>query len=347
MNAKSMNNIKDNGGGGLYVKDLKLKDIAATSAENYKVRLAKLEEVSGGKSFMYILTHPREIYKVLVEYTGGKCVTVANYVTAVCKVFSSYPDLAEKYARSYKKWKQLLYKCRDEQNKLYSGNMAPEKKLAQVVSMPEIVGKYQELKAGENAKNTMRALLLSCFMNLAPKRADLGNVHIYLGASEVPKDSHLYNFIYLGTGDKYNVKPFIQINRFKTASTHKGGIRENINEVLYKDIVRSLEILPRKYLFVDKQGRPYTKNNSYSQFVKRAFEGLFGKGKNMGVSLWRHVYVSSQIDFNKMSEHDIAEKIKNMGTSEAQVRQVYKWINMNAQKGQVCETVCKPISPSG
>lgn len=333
--------------------DLKFTNIAETSAQNYKVRLEKLSAISG-KSLVYILAHPREIYAVMFDYTKGKCVTIANYVTAVCKVFSSYPDIAKKYNNSYKKWKQLLYKCRAEQNQNYSTNMAPEKKLNQIVSMQEIQKKYAELKS--NDAGSMKLLLLSCFSNLAPKRADLGNVRIYLSASDIPADSHKHNFIYLGTGDNFRVRPFIQINKFKTAATYKEGIRELINDTLLGDIIASLKVNPRQYLFVDSKGQPYMKNNSYSQFVKRTFEGLFGKGKGMGVSLWRHVYVSSQIDFNKMSEHDIAEKIRNMGTSENQVRQVYKWINMEPAAGlapldkstirskYVCETVCRPIN---
>lgn len=334
--------------------DLKFTHIAETSAQNYKVRLEKLSSISG-KTLIYILSHPRELYSVIVDHTNGKCVTIANYVTAVCKVFSSYPDIADKYNKSYKKWKQLLYRCRNEQNQEYSANMASEEKLKQVVSMQEIQRKYIDLKANE--AGSMRHLLLSCFSNLVPKRADLGNVRIYLSAKDIPVDSNIHNFVYLGADDNYRVKPFLQINKFKTSGTYKGGIRELINDKLYADIIESLKVYPRQYLFVDSRGKPYIKNNSYSQFVKRTFEGLFGKGKNMGVSLWRHVYVSSQIDFNKMSERDIAEKIRNMGTSENQVRQVYKWINMNPQgtpqvspgtqpviiKQHVCETVCRPL----
>lgn len=320
-----------------------MSGLSPKSAANYEARLNKLLEITG-KDLKHIMTHPRETYPKIVEHTGGKCTTIANFVTAICKVFSSNPALAERYARSYSKWRSYLYKCKREVSERYSENQAPQEKLDKVVTMDEIRAKYAALKA-EEGSNPLHILLLSCFMNLAPKRADLGNVRLFRSPKEIPGDVERegINFVYLAQDSGYKVKPFLQLNKFKTSKHMPGGIREAVNEALLDDIMKSLEVLPREYLFVDRAGRPYEKNNSYSQFVKRAFEAMFGAGRSMGVSLWRHVWVSTEMDFHKMSEKEIRERVSKMGTSERQLKHVYKWINMDSNKKQVCETVCKPI----
>lgn len=319
--------------------------LSPSSAANYEARLNKLIEITN-QTLKHILTHPRETYPKIMQHTSGRCTTASNFVTAICKVFSSNPDIAERYARSYKKWKSYLYECKNKIHEEYSENQGPQHKLDQVVTMDEIRTKYQALKEGTLTPQTAQHLvLLSCFMNLAPKRADLGNVRLFDTARDIPTDASAINYIYLARDPAYKVKPFLQLNKFKTAKHMPGGIRENINDALLKDLHASLLAHPRQFLFVDRSGRPYTKNNSYSQYVKRTFEALFGPGKGMGVSLWRHVWVSTEMDMHKMREKDILDRVNKMGTSERQLKHVYKWVNMDQDKKQVCETICKPVTP--
>lgn len=316
----------------MRITQIQLTDIADSSLANYEARIKKLIEISGNKPLKHILKHPDEVYPLIVAHTQGKCTTIANYATVVSKVFSSNPDIAKRYPNAQRKWKNYLYKCRKEQNDKYSENQAPAEKINDIVTMDDLKTKYASLTILKNAKAALDFTLLSCFIHLVPKRADLGNVHIYM-SMPVPPPPPAQNYIVLSPD-----KPFLQLNKFKTAKHMPQGITENIPQQLRLDIIKSLEVFPRTHLFTNAKGVAYTINNSYTQYVKRSFQRMFGRP--MGVSLWRHVYVSTEMDLHRMSDREIQDRVQKMGTSERQLKQVYKWININDDK--ICETVCRP-----
>lgn len=320
----------------MEIKYIQLSGVADSSVANYEARIKKLIEISGNKPLKYILKHPDEMYPLIMQHTQGKCTTTANFATAVSKIFSSNPEIAQRYPKAQKRWKHYLYKCRKEQNDNYSENQAPAEKLKDIITMDDLKAKYQELATAplKTRKDTMAFTLLSCFIHLVPKRADLGNVTIYADMP-IPPPPPQANYIVLGAP-----KPFLQLNKFKTSKHMTQGITEQLPLQLTIDIKKSLEAFPRQHLLTNAKGEPYTINNSYSQFVKRTFQRLFGKG--MGVSLWRHVYVSTEMDLHRMSDKEIQDRVVKMGTSERQLKHVYKWINIDHQKDQVCETVCRP-----
>jgi len=151
-------------------------------------------------------------------------------------------------------------------------------------------------------------------LTVTPKRADLGNVHL---VKRKPADHDNKNYLLL------NSTPTLVINLHKTASTH-GPIIDKLSSE-YADILRdSLKRYPREYLFISTQGGPYELNNSYTQFVRNTFGDLFD-GRKLGVSLWRHVYVSEKVDFNAMQHNEIIESAQKMGTSVMQQMMVYKY----------------------
>lgn len=316
------------------INQVKLINVSDASYTNYKSRINTLINITG-KDLKYILKHPTEMYEFLKKHYNGKYTTVSNYISVVTKIFSSNKDLADKYPISYKKWKHYLLEMKKAQHEKYQENQASDMQLEKIVTMQDIHTKYTVLKTDATTHNNLKShyqfLLLSCFIHIVPKRADLGNIYIYTHKPMILPDD--INYITL-----YNDKPILQINKFKTAKHMPSGLTEEIPAALLADIHTSLKRYPRSYLFTDNKGKPYTKNNSYSKFVQRSFQHLFGK--SMGVSLWRHVWVSTQMDMQNMSQKELSKKIQLMGTSEHQTKNVYKWININ--QNQLCE--CYPIS---
>lgn len=328
-------------------EEINLVNIADSSLENYRNRLKTLLTLAPkgktpNEALKYILKHSKSVYAKLNEMYPGKPTTVANYITVITKVFSSNPEFIEKYGISYSKWKKYLLECRSTQNNKYKENMASDRQKDRVVLLRDIQAKYDELKGGDLKKrgDNMAFVLLSMFKNIAPKRADLGNVRVFIGVQKDDlSDDELRGMNYIVIGRSSEEESYLQINKFKTAKHIPHGIHEKLNEEVVGDLKRSLEMYPREYLFVDNKGRPYLKNNSYSKFVIRTFGKLFGK--EMGVSIWRHVWVSTVLNFQTMSQHAIADNISKMGTSEQQTKNVYKWINIEDK--QECQTICKPI----
>ena len=78
---------------------------------------------------------------------------------------------------------------------------------------------------------------------------------------------------------------------------------------------------------------PFTVNNSYSQFVKRAFETNFDE-RSQGVSLWRRVYVSENVEFTDVP-YDEVEKAANLSSQSVETQLLmYKGHKNSTKKGE-------------
>jgi len=156
--------------------------------------------------------------------------TIVNNIIAVIKVFDSNALFIDKYPRAFSIWKDKLAVARSK--------VTPKHKTKPDVDYSSM------LTTDLQRTNHMKWLLLKIAIEtkINPHRVMLGNVRL------TKKSKREGNFVSLTSG---NSNP----------------------EVLSKvvDIIKqSLSMFPRKYLFVDKSGKPYTKNNSYFKFVGRS-----------------------------------------------------------------------------
>jgi hypothetical protein len=308
------------------------RDMKISTFKNYMVRLETTQKLMNGKGLVYIMTHPLEVHKELVKKFGTNTASIGNYITPINKLFSTNVHLMAKYEKKYQTWKELLKNARDQELFRYKLNKPTEKQIANRVDYNEVLEKFQELsKINEkdifsDPKNNLEFLLLAVLIHIRPKRADLGNVGIYKKNPSVGK--HTPNYIVL------NGSPRLVVSKHKTDAVHK-TIQEDIPNELFDIIIKSLQYYPRKFLFVDSKGNPYIQNNSYAEYVKRVFYKHFGK--NTGVSLWRHIFVSARINASVLNEHQLEHEAKLMGHSVNQQRIVYTW----KENDQVCTTVCK------
>ena len=217
---------------------VELPGLSEESRKNYEVRLNKLQQLTG-KRLEYILCHPRETLQVLQPRQAPS--TIANYATVLCKVFSSNTELSTKYEKSYTKWKEILK----------THTITPLKTEPNAYK-----SMYEKLKTTHNVPH-MQYLFVSLLAHIPQlKRSDVkyfGNMLTH------PQNEH-QNHVNL-----VNTDPYIFINNTKIY----------INQQLYEDITSSLKKQPRQYLFTNKQNQPYTKANSFNQFIKRLKGRLF------------------------------------------------------------------------
>lgn len=276
--------------------NLKLSLIEETSYKNYVARLDRLQDVTGN-SLDWILKNPIDTIKYIKLKISTNPRSLANYIAPVCKLFQVHPrfqNLNKPHYATYQKYLRHYRKADQEQTKKSD---LTEKQEKNAVSWQEVHQKYCSLKdnpeLASNFKLQQFYLLLSLFLNMHAKRADLGNIKIY---QRDPK-STTHNFIFL------KPKPHLVLNKYKTAKL-RGAIREPLVEPLVQDITQSLANFPRTHLILGPQKmQPYTKNNSYSQYVKRAFQQHFGR--SMGVGLWRIIFITANVDFNETSYEDL------------------------------------------
>jgi hypothetical protein len=295
--------------------NLKLSLIQESSYNNYVVRLNRVQQVTG-QNLEWIMKNPIDTIKYVKLKISTNPRTLAGYIAPICKLFQVHPRFQKLNDQHYATWQKYLKHYRKvdiEQTK--KSELSPKQE-KNAVGWQSVHEKYCELKDAPELATKFKIqqfhLLLSLFLNMHAKRADLGNVRIY----ERDPKSTTHNYIYL------KPKPFLILNKYKTAKV-RGAIKEPLNETLVADIKKSLERFPREYLILGSQKmEPYTKNNSYSQYVKRAFIKHFGRG--MGVGLWRIIFITANTDFNETSYGDLEVAAHYKGHSVQQEFLAYR-----------------------
>jgi integrase len=108
-------------------------------------------------------------------------------------------------------------------------------------------------------------------------------------------------------------------------------LEEPLPRELVDILEKSLKELPRHHVFGfyndKKEFVPYHRNNAYSKFFMNTCKKLFGKP--MGPSLWRHMYVSENLNPSEISFEEHERVAKLMGHSTGMQRLVYHWTDEN------------------
>jgi hypothetical protein len=290
-----------------------LKDaVSASSYDSYSKRLANVMKISGKKTLQEVIDDPIGVHKKLFEYfkaKGGlKPSTMANYLVPILKVMSVDKDYQTRHQQQYTAWLKYMKEYRDAETSNYKKNTLTDEQKEKWVTYEEMQAKYNEMvkepTVYTNKRKHMQFLLVAIFTHLRPKRSDYGAVKIL---NKRPKNIDQGNYLVLAKSD-----PVLVLNHYKTSHVYK-AIIEKIPPELYAVLAKSVKAFPRTYLFLSSQDQPYVKNKSFSEFVRSTMMELFHK--KMGVSLWRHVYVSEKMDFNKMSLEALEQEAQLMGTS--------------------------------
>ncbi len=293
--------------------------------DNYLSRLRGLLQKIEGTTLRAIAENPTEYYP-RIQAAYPSLTTRKNVLTALLVLFREDADLKTK-SELHAKWKKLHDDLGRFQDAKVRRSEPAAKQIAKYTSFEEIEAKYETLRnkgAHSTAKASQQFVLLSVLVHLRPKRADLGAVHIF--REKDPNRTDI-NYVVL----RKRGSSFLAMNLYKTAQ-HYRKVEEDLPEGLVRDITQSLQRWPRAYLFVKGDGKPMT-NNTYTHFVQRTFESLFGRGT--GVSLLRHIYISEKLDFDDMTMEEQEEEARLMLHTSGLQRQ-YKW-----PKKTICPMLCK------
>ena len=186
--------------------------------------------------------------------------TIANYATPICKVFASNPTLSNKYTKSYTKWRDILTTHTSAAAKLKASTTSHTSTTAHTSTTTDYVALYEKLKQTHKVPH-LQYLLVSLLAHIPQlKRSDV----TYFGNLPITLNTSNGNHVNLTSQD-----PYIFVNNTKVY----------INQQLHDDISNSLKQQPRDYLFTNKQNQPYTKANSFNQFIKRLHDHFPTQGK--------------------------------------------------------------------
>lgn len=153
-------------------------------------------------------------------------------------------------------------------------------------------------------------LLLGFYTYLPPVRADYGSVEII---SFKQKPSHP-NYIRRITP----THSVVTLTDFKTKERYT-KITNILPQELNNELLKSLENTPRKYLFVNQTGQPFTRN-AFTVWSKRILSRLFET--EMTLTIIRHLFINT-LDMNMKPTllREISDKMGHDLTSQ----RFYKW----------------------
>ena len=317
----------------------KSKFLGDATKSTYKSRLQVIQndiwlncksvnnKVGKGRCLHYILMHPEAFLEKLDEYankTGGRLDKEKlsmhakdGYVTALKSLFQEAPGLKQKYPEIFMKWDEIHKQIRQPINAKYQSNKPTERQEEAYVSFDELERKRDSLEIGSDAR-----LLLSLYTLVPPLRSDYNLVAIYKNDKDIKYDNYLI----------LNKNPYLVITKYKTAKTYK-DIKIDLPKKLVKEIKESLKLKPREFIFVQKNGKPYEKSNTFNRWANRTLKSLFDK-KNISLSTLRHIYITRR-DL-KLEEKSGLErnKIAQMMGHSVGTQQNYLWHTYEKEKNK-------------
>lgn len=316
-----------------YIKNIKKSKFLSESTKDiYLSRLevikndiwinckSQINKVGKGKCLHYILTHPEAFIEKLNEFvnkTPGRLDknklsmhSKDGYVTALKSLFIQTPGMKQKHYEIYMKWDEIHKEVRTPINEKYQSNKPTERQQEAYMSFKDIEKKRDSLKIG-----SIDRLLLSIYTMIPPLRSDYDKIAIYKNEKDVIDDIDNYLI--------WNKDPYLVIRKYKTSKTYK-DIKIDLPNNLIKEIKESLSVKPRCFLFLQKNGKPYDKPNTFNKWANRRLKDLFDK-KNISLSTLRHIYITRR-DLKLEEKSGLERKeISNIMGHSISTQQNYLW----------------------
>jgi hypothetical protein len=276
--------------------DFKAKDLTDSSINLYLRNLEKLNGTQPLKNLKF-LDNIEEINKKLEPYKQN---TIRNYLISCVSVLG-LDKSTKKKEKLYNDYFKLMMDKNASLKELAKNQTKSETQTKNWIEWSEVLKTYENLKTvvdtfkskaninDKQYKYLLEFMVLSCFVDIPPKRNEWRNVFI------VNKDtgnlSTACNYIILST------KQFV-FNQFKTSRT-EGSKIENIPDNFMNTLStymkfhpllkgKKLKAMQQIPFLVYDDGKPLDKINS----ITRVLNGIFHK--RIGASMLRHIYLSSK-----------------------------------------------------
>lgn len=189
----------------------------------------------------------------------------------------------------------------------------------ELVHFDEIINVKNKMAAG-----SMEKLLIMMYTDIPPVRADFYATEIVYYPAKPTISGE--NYILIKNPDNIEYV----INDFKTSRLYE-VIRGKLPRAVCQELLLSLHIFPRKYLFVPVgTGVGVFDRKTFSAWSTKVLSGALGK--HMTLTMLRHLYISEKVDFNKPIK--ILNKVSRaMGHSIGMQKQ-YHWIDGGEDGGE-------------
>lgn len=284
--------------------------LSQASKDHYISKATQLCTITG-HDLAWVVAHPKETMQALSKAGKTEPMTQRAYITTIQAVIKYNP---EQHAHRTQ-WAALFTAVDTPVQNKYKNNTASERQLQAYVRWDDILKRREELP-----RTSDEYLVLSLFTLVPPVRSsDLCSVRLVKSPTDAA--AHPNRLLLRPDGSMQ-----IHIAEFKAKSDRLPHIEYDYPAALCSIIKESLRRQPRDYLLVSPQTqRPYADPNSFTKYVNRTLQKVFGKP--VTVNTLRHSFITS-LDLNKLTSGQKLEIANMMGQTNTQMQDFYRLLDV-------------------
>lgn len=288
--------------------------LAESSVKLYNSKIHKWLSITPHKNILRLIVFYKESYDLLLKSLSETENTATNrhmYLSAIVALFNHAPTIVSQLPPGVNVqpiWQDYMIKNSEsirERRLEGKPTESQEKKEGSSLTFVQVSKVRDSLP-----DNSIDKLLIGFYTFIPCVRADYFATQIVLG-----KEPASYpNFISISED-----KASLVITDFKSKSKYKKIEHPSLPKELSRLLLLSLKEKPRKFLFVDEVGNPFTRS-AFSSWATRRLSKLFNV--KLTLTLLRHIYVSS-LDMNMPTKE--LEKISSLMGHSLSTQRSYKW----------------------
>ena len=281
-------------------------DIKEGTKQSYVYAMRRLNKLDTSKPLTWFMTHPNSAHKLMTS----KITVTKTLLSTMCgfMAYMRYLDIPKQHTEVYEAWKAIYLPYLLRQNVRDGSNEPTKKQTKARVEWEHVLKVRKGLQSDEYGGR--EHLLLCVYSYMPPRRQlDYHRVHILRKAATDQEKKLLPAYI------DFSEKPVvIVVNQFKTARENRYWEKE-IPADLLKAIKASLKMLPRKYLFVQRDGAPFKNANSFQKNSNSILKKIFNNS-NVSVNSLRHSFRTfrskKHLTVNELKEdaHDLGHSLE-------------------------------------
>jgi hypothetical protein len=289
--------------------------LSPTSKSQYSLKIAQwliyLTPTSKQNRSLYtLLYNPQQSYQSLITTPAIKH-SPQNHHIYISAVVAFIKHIIKDEAL-FNQWKEI-----ERTNSIpiidhYENNSPSENQKDKHISFKDIQTIRQSLPKGSTER-----LLLSFYTLIEPIRADYFATEI-VSPTQTPTEE---NYIVLAPSISSPTAAQLMVQDFKTKQKYR-AIENQIPQELLSELIDSLKLCPRKYLFTTPENPQQPFNRKlFSNWACRTLSRVLKQP--MTLTALRHIYISNKIQ-SKTPTSELKEIAKKMGHSR-DMQRVYEW----------------------
>lgn len=267
--------------------------ISKSTIDTYSYGVKRIQQLMPNKDLLWIANHHKEVAKELMKLESRN--TIINSYDGMLALLKAY-DINTKKPKVFALWKTASDALKAAKKEEWNSSEPSKKDVEKHVPWNDVLEARDKLVHGSRDH-----LLLSMYTMIPPRRQMDYHLVYVKSKRENIKAPETFSAVL----DLYAKPPVISFYLFKTANKNdptQSVYTHELTPELVKVIHKSLELMPRKYLFVDSKGNVFNSTNSFQKYSNGRFKKLLNNPKASVDSL-RHSWAT----FRSLTPRSVAE----------------------------------------